>query len=428
MKSKIKIAVGISGGVDSSVAAYLLKGAGYDVTGVFLTCWSKGVGCSTDADRADALRVAAQLKIPFKVYNFEKQYQKRVIDRFYAAYRKGLTPNPDIWCNEEIKFGLFLDKVLAELKVDYIATGHYARVESRRSRFEGRDKSEGSKIENTDQFFTLYPHFLPSTFHSQFSNSPTNRCQYYLLSGVDPNKDQSYFLYRLNQFQLSKTIFPVGTLTKQMVREIASQAGLHIADKPDSQGICFVGNINVNEFLKKRLPVKKGEVVRTNGEMIGEHEGVWFYTIGQRHGFTIGKYQGKPLYVIEKDIKNNRLIVGRDQESEVKSFGVADLHWIDKKSKVKSQESKVLVRIRHLGELMPCELESRGSKVENVVVHLEKPTRGVAPGQHAVLYQWRSEVRGQKSESAFPTSDFRFPTSDFEVLGGGVIKNTKCKG
>ncbi|MBM4402465.1 MAG: tRNA 2-thiouridine(34) synthase MnmA, partial [Candidatus Cloacimonetes bacterium] len=179
---KTKVAVAMSGGVDSSVAAVLLKEMGYDVVGVFLTCWSEGVGCSIETDRMDAMRVAVKLGVPFRVFNFEKEYQERVIDRFFEAYQKGQTPNPDIWCNEEIKFGLFLEKALSELKVDFIATGHYARVKSK----EQREK----------------------------------RKTYHLLMGVDESKDQSYFLYRLNQFQLSKTLFPVGTLTKQSVREI----------------------------------------------------------------------------------------------------------------------------------------------------------------------------------------------------------------
>lgn len=360
----LRVAVAMSGGVDSSVAAALLKDAGYDIVGVFLTCWSKGIGCSTETDRMDALRVAVKLGIPFRVFNFEKEYKERVIDRFFEAYKKGLTPNPDIWCNEEIKFGLFLEKALSELKVDCIATGHYARIKL---------KTQNSKLK---------------TLH--------------LLMGVDKNKDQSYFLYRLTKFQLSKTLFPIGSLTKQLVREIAKEKGLHNAEKPDSQGICFIGNINVNEFLKRRLPIKQGEVVRTNDEVIGVHDGVWFYTIGQRHGFKINKYQGQPLYVIEKDVKNNRLIVGRGKESEVKSFAMGDLHWIYENEKparpaggLKIKNEKLRVRIRHLGELMPCRLETGDSEAQ---VELENPTRGVAPGQHAVFYQGE------------------------EVLGGGVIE------
>lgn len=438
MRPEVKVAVAMSGGVDSSVAAYLLKEIGYNVTGVFLTCWSKGVGCSTDADRTDALRVASYLKIPFSVYNFEKEYQQRVIDRFYEEYQRGLTPNPDIWCNEEIKFGLFLEKALEELKVDFIATGHYARIESREMPVEARDSSRGSEIENTDSYFTLYPHFSPSTFYPQPSSRTTTRHRYHLLTGVDFTKDQSYFLYRLNQFQLSKSLFPIGTLFKQSVREIAREIGLHTADKPDSQGICFVGNINLNEFLKERLPVKKGKVISLSGEIIGEHEGVWFYTIGQRHGFTIDKYQGAPLYVVVKNLEGNQLVVGRDEESEVKTFEVNDVHWVQEdggwRLEVKDENrrwkvgekqsdqfilkpqlttldflpSNLYVRIRHLGELMPCRL---GEVDSQLVVELERPTRGVATGQHAVFYKKIKDTQDRGE--------------GYEVLGGGVIGKTQ---
>lgn len=342
---RIRVAVGLSGGVDSAVSAYLLKEQGYNVTGIYMQCWdSREDGCSADEDRVDALKVATHLGIPFKYLNFVHEYKTRVIDYFYSEYQAGRTPNPDVMCNKEIKFGMFLD--WANKKgFDYVATGHYAQVKKVKDSFD-------------------------------------------LLKGIDPKKDQSYFLYLLNQEQLSKTIFPLGEMTKDEVRQIAKDVGLHNADKPDSVGICFIGEVDIREFLKDKIETKVGEVVNKDGEVIGEHNGVQFYTVGQRHGFRVTKYHGLPLYVIGKNVEKNQLIVGYAKEGEVSEFEVNELHWINK---VLESSFECEVRIRHLGEMYECKCE----KIENtIIVKLENPVFGVAPGQSAVFYDGATALGG----------------------------------
>ena len=358
---KTKVAVGLSGGVDSSVAAYLLKRDGFDVIGVHMLRWNTDIpGCTGDQDRADALRVAKQLDIPFRVVDFRNDYQHLVIDRFLGEFQQGRTPNPDIWCNEFIKFGVFQEYALGELGTDMIATGHYAQV----------DHTRGLR----------------------------------LLAGVDPKKDQSYFLYRLQQEQLSKTLFPLGEYTKDEIRKIAKRQRLETANKPDSVGICFIGDIDLNVFLREHLDIVPGDVVDGAGAIIGRHDGIPLYTVGQRHGFTLNKYFGFPLYVIGKDVERNRLIVGRNEESRINRLIVDQLHWIDPTVLTKDHiVSSVTVRVRHLGELLRGHLtvtgsmSDKGSQAEFV---LEKPMKGLALGQHAVFYH------------------------DQQVLGGGVISQT----
>jgi len=374
LNQKLKIAVGLSGGVDSSVAAALLKKEGHDVIGVhMLNSDVDQPGCSGSEDRAYALRVAKQLEIPFRVVDFRKEYREKVIDRFVKEYQQGRTPNPDIWCNEFIKFGMFLDYAVGELGVDKIATGHYARVREWR-------------IENGDK--------------------ELQKLCYQLLIGTDHKKDQSYFLYRLTQAQLSKTIFPLGEYTKDQVRKMAAKLKMPTAQRPDSVGICFVGDIDVKEFLRERIKFHPGEVVDTSGKVIGRHEGVQLYTIGQRHGLELTDYQGEPLYVIEKDVDGNQLVVGRDRESEVGEFLIGDLHFINNQYENYNHQinfnnqtkmSELRVRIRHLGELLPCQLEFLRGQPVTARCLLSAATHGVASGQHAVFYQ------------------------EDQVLGGGVI-------
>lgn len=344
-KENIKVAVGLSGGVDSSVAAYLLKKEGYDVVGVHLQCWDyKADGCSGKQDRTDAVKVAAKLGIKFVALNFEQQYKEKVINHFFEEYKAGRTPNPDVMCNKEIKFGLFLDWAI-ENGFDYVATGHYARV-----------------------------------VHEKGSNK--------LLMGVDTKKDQSYFLYLVTQAQLGKVFFPLGNLKKTKVRSIAEEAGFHTATKKDSVGICFIGDIDVKEFLKERIKEEKGDVLDINGEVIGEHDGVPFYTIGQRHGFRVNKYHGLPMYVIKKDARENTITVGFAKDGNVDSFEVSELHWQQKIDDFVSSENVVecSVRIRHLGELYPASLMlNKGNKTGTV--NLKDSIFGVAPGQSAVFYK-----------------------------------------
>lgn len=355
-----KVALGMSGGVDSSLSAVLLKEAGYKVTGVFLECW-RAPGCRAEEDRKDALSVALKLGIPFQVLDFKETYRQKVVEYFFTEYQAGRTPNPDVLCNKEIKFGLFYDWA-RENGFDYVATGHYAQ------------SLDGNLVQSKDS-----------------------------------HKDQTYFLYRLRGEQLPHILFPIGHLTKPEVRELAQTKGLPVATKPDSQGICFIGEINVHNFLKERLGENPGEVVDTKGRVIGHHKGLWFYTIGQRHGFTeafkvkgeagIDKHAIPPFYVIRKDAAKNQLVVGFGAETYADHFSVEDVHWINRNmtqaSRFMKQDSafipesgilnpgSLFVRIRHTGKLIPCKLLEQAGKLE---VKLTEPIQGIASGQSAVFY------------------------------------------
>jgi tRNA-specific 2-thiouridylase len=355
MTKNKKVAVGLSGGVDSSVAALLLKDAGYEVVGVYMKCWDeKGDGCTAKEDRASAVSVASQLGIKFESLDYTQEYSERVIKYFYDEYSAGRTPNPDIMCNKEIKFGMFLEWAIAA-GFDYVATGHYARVEHTA---EGLSK---------------------------------------LLMGVDASKDQSYFLYRLSQQQLQKVLFPLGGLLKKDVRKMAKAAGLSTYSRPDSQGICFIGKVNIKDFLQRELKVKKGKVYHVDGSEIGTHDGVWFYTIGQRHGFEVTKYYGLPLYVVDKDVNTNKLVVGFAQDVLKSEFSVSELTWISGELPAELLGDGILVRIRHLGKLHNCKVSGKAADV-GLFVSMETASFGVAPGQSAVFYKGS------------------------EVLGGGVIQ------
>lgn len=273
----MKVVLGLSGGVDSAVTGYLLKKAGYEVVGVFMKNWSDDFGligdCPWREDLKDAKEVAEFLGIEFLSYNFELEYRERVIKYFFKEYKEGRTPNPDILCNSEIKFDVFLNKAIKELGVDKVATGHYAKVE----------------YDEKDKISKLY-------------------------RGRDRNKDQSYFLCGLDQDQLSKMILPLGDLSKPEVRQIASEINLPVANKKDSQGICFLGEIDVNKFLKEELGMKKGEIIDIDtGLVLGEHKGLWFYTEGQREGIGLS---GGPFYVVKKDILLNRLYVAKGNNNK----------------------------------------------------------------------------------------------------------------
>lgn len=346
-----KVALGMSGGVDSSVCAALLKEQGYEVTGVFLECW-KAPGCRAQEDRKDALGVAIQLGIPFKVLDFKDAYKEKVVEYFFREYEAGRTPNPDVLCNKEIKFGLFYAWAM-EQGFDFVATGHYAQ-----------------NINAT------------------------------LCIPQDTWKDQTYFLYRLREEQLSHILFPIGHLEKKQVRELAKKHKLATADKSDSQGICFIGDINVHNFLKERLGENPGNVVDVSGKKIGTHRGLWFYTIGQRHGFDVPVSSNTipPFYVLRKNAAKNQLVVGFGAETYVDSFSIEDVHWINSKfpppgrGEQITNSNNLFVRIRHTGKLLPCVLE--GNRVK-----LDEAVQGIAPGQSAVFY------------------------SDSVCLGGGVISS-----
>lgn len=339
-----KIAVGLSGGVDSSVVLLLLKEQGYDVTGVHMQCWDYNEeGCTGEQDKADAVAICAQLEVPFKFLDFQKEYQEKVIQNFYDEYEAGRTPNPDILCNKEIKFGLFLDWALSE-GFDMIATGHYAKI-------------------IREDIPRLY---IPK----------------------DRSKDQTYFLYRLDSEKLDKILFPLGDMLKDEVKEIAFQNNLKNFNKPESMGICFIGKINVRDFLKRRIKEKVGEVLNLKGDVIGKHKGVAFYTIGQRHGFEIFKYTGNPMYVIHKNAQKNILTVGNEDEARRDSFEVSDISFINE---VFQEKMELYVRIRHLGELYKAEVLFENNKAS---VKIKEMVFGIAPGQSCVFYSENNQVLG----------------------------------
>ncbi len=365
-----KVALGLSGGVDSAVCAYLLKQQGYSVTAVYIECWNSP-GCRAEQDRKDALQVALQLEIPFKVLDFKAEYKERVMTYFLEEYRSGKTPNPDVLCNQVIKFGMFYDWAMSH-GFDTIATGHYAQI--------GLDQD--SKLA--------------------------------LLTSKDLHKDQTYFLHQLEQEQLEHILFPVGQLLKDEVRQIAHQIKLPVALKKDSVGICFVGDIDVAKFLKENLGENPGEVITPNNQVIGTHSGLWFYTIGQRKSFDINKKAVQkhttwlddngdlpPLFVIDKDQKSNQLIVGPETQTLQTSWLVHSPHWINKHTNW--QELPLQVRIRHTGEIVKCKLIQENE--DSWQVSVETPLKGIASGQFAVFYLDLDNMKTQ-----------------YICLGGGVIK------
>jgi len=333
-----KVFVGMSGGVDSSVTAALLQEQGYDVTGVYMKNWSQdlpGHICPWKEDYQDAKRVAVQLGIPFKMYDFEKEYRQKVVDYMIDEYKAGRTPNPDIMCNQEVKFKLFLQTALQD-GADMIATGHYARIRNGQ-----------------------------------------------LLAGLDPNKDQSYFLCRVTEDALRKSLMPIGELTKPEVRELARRFGLSTAEKKDSQGICFVGKVGIKDFLLQFTTTEPGIIFDQHGKDVGKHDGALLYTIGQRHGLHVGG--GLPFYVVGKDMQKNDVYVTTDlQDSRLWSneMTLTSTHWINDEP---NQGDQYMVRTRYRAELLAV---SRLQRLENGTWHLvlRDEVRALTPGQSAVIY------------------------------------------
>ena len=351
-----KVYVGMSGGVDSSVAAAVLKEQGYDVTGVYMKNWSQdlpGMACPWKEDYQDAKRVAVQLGIPFKMYDFETEYRQRVVDYMVREYQAGRTPNPDVMCNQEVKFGLFLETALAD-GADLIATGHYARVR------DGR-----------------------------------------LLTAMNVEKDQTYFLYRVTEEALAHSLMPIGEFkTKAEVRALAQKYGLATAGKKDSQGICFVGKVGIKDFLLYELGEQPhGKIVDENGDVIGEHDGALFYTIGQRHGLDIGG--GLPYYVTGKDVAKNEVYVTRDLQDKNlwrRELVLTDLHWINE---APDPEKTYQIRTRYRAPLVNCtkitplEDGPPKSKKDGIVsILLADEVRAITPGQSAVVYDGERIVGG----------------------------------
>jgi len=334
----------MSGGVDSSVAAFLLLKEGYDVTGIHIRGYNVD-GCA-ESDALMARRAAEHLNIPFYVWNMEREYKESVVGYMIDGYKKGITPNPDVMCNKEIKFGLFLNKAL-KFGADYIATGHYALLK--------KDKSG-----------------------------------YCLSKAKDSSKDQTYFLWTLGQNELSKSLFPLGNLLKSEVRTIAKKAGLPNAGKKDSQGVCFLGKLSMPDFLSKYISGTPGPIMTANGEVLGEHKGLCFYTLGQRHLGIKGLGNKEALYVAKKDKKNNTLIVAPEKDSLLftKKIFLKDINLV----KDMEKESDIFVRVRYRQPLMKGKLKIKGSNQAEIIFN--KPCKFVAPGQSAVFYLPEGDMLG----------------------------------
>jgi len=378
MSKKIdkKVYVGMSGGVDSSVSAALLKNQGYNVTGVFIKVWQpysaeapKGrpFECTWKQDRLDAMRVCAKLAIPFVTLNLEKEYKKEVVDYMIREYKVGKTPNPDVMCNKYVKFGGFFDWAMKQ-GADFVATGHYAQV--------CKIKNKNVKSYNKNN-------------KENHSNILKNVGMIYeLLAGVDKNKDQSYFLWTLTQKQLSKTLFPVGDIEKSEVRKLAEKFGLSTAVKKDSQGLCFIGKIDIKDFLRNYIKEKKGKVLNENKKVIGEHDGAFYLTVGQRHGFKITEKtpNDSPYYIINKDIKNNTITVSQDSrkviENDLKTVVLNNINWI--LGRFPDLSKKYSARIRYRQPLEECKIiEKSAGKFE---LHFTKSQKAITSGQSAVIY------------------------------------------
>lgn len=357
MQTKKRVVVGMSGGVDSSVAALLLKEQGYDVIGLYMVNWEEegeNGCCTAEQDYEDVKRVCNKIGIPYFTVNFAKQYYERVFEYFLKEYERGRTPNPDVLCNREIKFGPFREHALS-LGADYIATGHYCDIAHE------KDK-------------------------------------HILLKAADQNKDQTYFLNQVTQEQLARVLFPLGKMQKPQVRALAESMGLSTAKKKDSTGICFIGERNFRNFLKTYLPARPGKILTESGEEVGEHIGLMYYTLGQRRGLDLGGRKGDPegrWFVIGKDVKNNILYVSHGDESALYtgSCSVSGMNWIP--DIPAEEEFSCTAKFRYRQKEQGVRVKRTGTDTLEIV--FDEPQRAVTPGQYAVLY------RGDK------------------CLGGGVI-------
>lgn len=368
-----KVFVGMSGGVDSSVSAALLKEQGYDVTGVFIKVWQADfLPCNWREERRDAMRVAAHLSIPFVTLDLEKEYKEEVVDYMIREYAAGRIPNPDVMCNKHVKFGAFYAYAKTQ-GAELIATGHYARKESQ-------------AISHKSQEYS-------TTHGSDKSLLQLETCNFKLLTGVDKEKDQSYFLWTIDQDVLSHTLFPVGHLEKNQVRELASRFGLPNAEKKDSQGLCFMGKIDMSDFLKHYLRTIPGNVLSEDGSVIGTHNGALLYTIGQRKGFETQKISEheEPYFVIAKDIDANTVTVAHRTKHDVSPVAslvhVSGVHIIHPGRLKTTSEIPLFARIRYRGELFPVEVKGVRSEGGECEVRFMHSVEGIAPGQSLVFYR-----------------------------------------
>jgi tRNA-specific 2-thiouridylase len=394
---KKRVIVGLSGGVDSSVAAYLLQQQGYEVIGLFMKNWHDDSVTLSDEcpwleDSNDAMLVAEKLGIPFQTVDLSKQYKERIVDYMFAEYQRGRTPNPDVLCNREIKFDVFLDIALS-LGADYVATGHYCQKETL--------TSTGSA-----SLLAKNINLAESTEHIEV---PT----YQLLAGADANKDQSYFLCQLSQAQLAKTLFPIGGLQKKEVRNIAAEQGLVTAEKRDSQGLCFVGKVSLPDFLQQKLTTKKGDIIQVpashpmyaqtpentpaglarkfaytaaDGKIVGTHNGAHFFTVGQRKGLAVGGTK-EPLFVLATDVQKNYIYVGegKDHPGLYRTalwIDQADVHWIRPDLQT-GQPLTVQARIRYRQPLASATLHPT---VAGMYLVFDAPQSAIAAGQFAAWY------------------------------------------
>ncbi len=357
-----KIIVGMSGGVDSSVTALLLLEQGHQVTGLFMKNWEEDDGtehCTAMEDLADAQQVCDKLGIELKTVNFAAEYWDEVFEVFLSEFKAGRTPNPDILCNKHVKFKAFLNYAIEDLGAEYIATGHYARV----------------------------------------SSSPDG--EYFLLKGLDPNKEQSYFLYTLGQKQLARTLFPIGHLHKPEIRALADKAGFANSRKKDSTGICFIGERKFTEFLQRYLPTQPGDMRTPEGQLIGRHSGLMYYTFGQRQGLGIGGVKNapdEPWYVLEKDLENNILIVGQGHDHPLmlhNTLEARQLDWCSNKPLKESLHCTAKTRYRQVDQA--CYLEPLGD--DYCKVTFDQPQRAITPGQSVVFYQGATCLGGGIIES-----------------------------
>lgn len=343
MQKKLKILVWLSGGVDSAVSAYLLKKAGHEVHCGFMINYldEENENCTTKIDLAEAKKVAEFLELPFFTFDYREEYEERIIKYIYSEYEAGRTPNPDVFCNNLVKFDLFLEEAI-ELGYDKIATWHYARILE----------------ENWKNF---------------------------LLKWKDSNKDQSYFLSRLSDFQLSKAIFPIWDLEKSEVREIAKNANLPNANRKDSQWLCFIGKVSMKEFLEKKLEKKPGKILNLSGKIIGEHEWAFSYTIGQRKWIKIGGWAA--LFVIAKDTKNNTITVWKAEDLALfsKKCEIFDYVWHEIEN-----SKKYNAKIRYRQEDQECEITKISEK--NFGINFTQPQRAIASGQICAIYDWEKVI------------------------------------